>query len=167
MNHPKIETVELGANVALGFAVCDWLVSDFYVYLSIDFSTCYHWWICLLVWLLSSFSFSFLFSLFKLFFCFNNLKNFIIIITFFLSCVADRVLGLWPGVRPDTLRWESWVQDIGPPETSQPHVISISESAPRDLHLNAKTQLHPTTSKLQCWTPHAKQLERQEHNPTH
>ena len=22
-------------------------------------------------------------------------------------------------------------------------------------------------SKLQCWTPHAKQLARQEHNPTH
>ena len=34
----------------------------FYVYLSLVFSACYHWWICLLVWLLSSFFF--LFSLF-------------------------------------------------------------------------------------------------------
>ena len=31
---------------------------------------------------------------------------------------------------------------------------------PRDLHLNIKTQ-------LQCWTPYAKQLARQEHNPIH
>ena len=80
--------------------------------------------------------------------------------------VADRVLVLWPGVRPEIPRWESGVQDIEPPETSWPHVISISERSPRDLHLNAKTQLHSTTSKLQCWTPHAKQLARQEHNPT-
>ena len=47
------------------------------------------------------------------------------------------------------------------------HIISISQSSPRDVHLNAKTQLHSMTSKLQCWTPHAKQRARQEHNPTH
>ena len=63
--------------------------------------------------------------------------------------------------------WEGHVQDTGPPETSGSCVISISESSPRDLHLNAKTQLHSTISKLLCWTPHAKQLARQEHNPTH
>ena len=71
------------------------------------------------------------------------------------SHVADRVLVLWLAVRPEPLRWESQIQDIGPPETSRPHVISIDERSPRDLHLNAKTQLHSTTSKLQCWTPHA------------
>ena len=81
--------------------------------------------------------------------------------------VADRVLVLRVGVRSEPLRWESRVQDIGPPETSQPHVISNGESSPRDLHLNTKTQLHSTTSKLQCWTPYAKQLARQEHNHTH
>ena len=37
----------------------------------------------------------------------------------------------------------------------------------RDLHLNINTQLHSTTSKLQCWTPYAKQLARQEHSPIH
>ena len=74
---------------------------------------------------------------------------------------------LWPGVRSELLRWESRVQDIGLPQTSQPHIISNGESSPRDLHLSAKTQLHSTTSKLQCCTPFAKQLERQEHNPTH
>ena len=80
--------------------------------------------------------------------------------------VADRVLVLQPGVRPVPLRWESRVQDIGPPQTTQLHVVSNGESSPRDLHLNAKTQLHTTMSNLQCWTPYAKQLARQEHNPT-
>ena len=83
------------------------------------------------------------------------------------SRVADRVLVLRPGVRPVPLRWESQVQDIGPPETSQLCIISNGESSPRDLHLNSKTQVHSTTSKLQGWTPYAKQLARQEHNPTH
>ena len=78
------------------------------------------------------------------------------------SCVV-----LQPGVRPEPLRWESRVQDTGPPETSWPHVVSIGESSPKDLCLNAKTQLPSTTSKLQCWAPHAKQLAQQEHNPTH
>ena len=82
------------------------------------------------------------------------------------SHVADRVLVLQPGVRSVTLRWETRVQDIGPPETSRLHVISNGENSLRDLHLNAKTQFDSTTSKLQCWTPYAKQLARQEHNPT-
>ena len=77
--------------------------------------------------------------------------------------MADRVLVLQPGVRPEPLRWESQVQDIGPTETAWPHVISIGESSPRDLRLNAKTDLHSMTSKLHSWTPHAKQLARQEH----
>ena len=71
--------------------------------------------------------------------------------------MADRVLLHWPDVRPVPLRLESRFQDIGPPETSQLHVISNDESSPTGLHLNTKTQLHSTTSKLQCWTPHAKQ----------
>ena len=60
------------------------------------------------------------------------------------KAVADRVLVLQLGVRPEPLRWESWVQDIGPPETSQPHIISTGERSSRDLCLNAKTQLHST-----------------------
>ena len=82
------------------------------------------------------------------------------------SHVADRVFVLQLGVRPVPLKGESRVQDIGPPKTSRLHVISNGESFPKDLHLNAKTQLHSTTSKLQCWTHHAKQLARQEHMPT-
>ena len=86
---------------------------------------------------------------------------------FLLSHVADRVFLLWPGDRPVPLRWESQVQVTGPPETARLHIISNRERSPRDLHFNAKTQLHSTTSKLQCRTPYAKQLGRQEHNPAH
>ena len=81
--------------------------------------------------------------------------------------MADRGLVLRPGVKPEPLRWENQVQDIGPPETSKAHVISVDEGSTRDLCLNAKNQLHSMTSKLQCWTPYAKQKARQEHNPTH
>ena len=81
--------------------------------------------------------------------------------------MADTVSVLWPGVRPVPLRWESQIQDIGPPENSQIHVISNGENSPRDHHLNAKTQLHTTSSKLQCWTSYAKQLAGQELKPTH
>ena len=41
------------------------------------------------------------------------------------------------------------------------------QKSPRDLHLNAKNQLHSMTSKLQCRTSYAKQLARQENNPIH
>ncbi|KAJ8795199.1 hypothetical protein J1605_018459 [Eschrichtius robustus] len=44
---------------------------------------------------------------------------------------------------------------------------SMIEMPARDLNLNAKTQLHSVTSKLQCRTPYAKKLARQEHNPIH
>ena len=50
---------------------------------------------------------------------------------FLLSCVAGGVLLAWPSVRPELLRWESSVQDIGPPETSWPQEISVGKSSPR------------------------------------
>ena len=56
---------------------------------------------------------------------------FLFFLSFLLSCVADRVLVLQPGVRPEPLRWESQVQDTGPPETSWPQGISIGKSSPR------------------------------------
>ena len=107
------------------------------------------------------------FILITLFYLFIYFSFFLCFLPFFLSCVADRVLVLQPGDRPEPLRWERRVQDIGPPETSRLHVISNSENCPRDLHLNTKTQLYSMTSKLKCWTPYANQLARQEYNPTH
>ena len=82
----------------------------------------------------------FYFNTFILFYLFSFFLSFFL--PFLLSRVADRVLVLWPGVMPVPLRWESRVQDISPPETSQLHVISNGKSSPRNLHLNAKTQLH-------------------------
>ena len=101
MNHLKLRHWTLETTVDLGFAVCDSLVSDFYVYLCIVLSNCYHWWICLLVWFLSSF-FLLLFYIFNNFFIFyfNNFIPFYLIflslsfffLTFLLRHVADRVL---------------------------------------------------------------------------
>ena len=95
---------------------------------------------------------------FFFFFHFNNVNLFyfnfffhsffLFFLTFLLSHVAERVLVLQAGVRPEALRWKSRVQDIVPPETSQPHIISNGKSSPRDLYLKAKTQLHSTTTKL-------------------
>ena len=71
----------------------------FFAFFSIVFSTCYHWWICFLVWLLSFFFFFFFFCITLIFFnnCFfifyfNNfilfyfiLFHFILSSSFFLS----------------------------------------------------------------------------------
>ena len=63
-------------------------------------------------------------------FCQHHLlKRLSFLLLFLLSDVADRVLVLGPGARPVPLRWESQVQDIGPPETSQLHVISNGKSS--------------------------------------
>ena len=115
--------------------------------------------------LLSFFLFIFTFFIFNNYFLFLYLYFLLFFslflfffLPFLLSRLANRVLVSWLGVRSVPLRWESRVQGIGPPETSPLHVISNSESSPRDLHRNAKTQLHSMTSKLQCWTPYAQQL---------
>ena len=150
----------------------------FVSFFTIVFSTCYHWWICFLVWLLSSF-FLFIFhyflkNFFLIIFYFNNFILFYFIffflflsfLPFILSRVDDRLLVLQPGIRA--------VPEVGEPSSghwsTKDHAAPCNIKwwkSPRDLHLNAKTQRHSMTSKLQCWTPYAKQLARQEHNPIH
>ena len=58
-------------------------------------------------------------------FYFNNFISFylflfsfllFLFLSFLLSGVADRVLVLWLGVRPEPWKWEGQVQDTGPPE---------------------------------------------------
>ena len=71
-------------------------------------------------------------------------------------------------------RFQGCASEVGEPSSGHwstrdltaPHDIKRQKS-PRDLHLKAKTQLHSTTSKLQCRTPYTKQLARQEHTPIH
>ena len=45
--------------------VLGFCLSVFFGFFSIVFSACYHWWICFLVWLLSSFFLPFFFITFK------------------------------------------------------------------------------------------------------
>ena len=49
---------------------------------------------------------------------------------FYSELCGDRLLVLQPGVRAVPLRWESPVQDTGPQETSQLHIISDDENLP-------------------------------------
>ena len=107
-------------------------------------------------------------------FCFT-LFYFILSSSFFLSCFSPfysepcerQALGA-------PTRHQGSATEVGEPNSGHwstrdlpaPRNIKWQKS-PRDLHLNTKTQLHSTTSKLQCWTPYAKQLTRQEQNPIH
>ena len=69
---------------------------------------------------------------------------------FLLSPVACGVLVPRLGVGSEPLRWEHWVYGAGMPENSQPQGTLIGESSSGGLHLNTKTQLHPTACRLQC-----------------
>ena len=61
MSITKIGAVDFGAMVDLGFAFSFFFGFWFYVYLSLVFSYCFHLWVCLLVWLFSSFYFLFIY----------------------------------------------------------------------------------------------------------
>ena len=81
---------------------------------------------------------NFILFYFTLFYFIFILSFFLYFLPFILSCVAERLLVLQPGVRAVLLRWESQLQYTGPQETSQLHVISndkilpeISISTPR------------------------------------
>ena len=58
------------------------------------------------------------------------LSFFLFFLPFILSRVDDRLLVLQPGIRAVPLRWESQLQDTGPQETSQLHVISNGKNLP-------------------------------------
>ena len=61
---------------------------------------------------------------------FYPLSFFLFFLPFILSRVDERLLVLQPGVSAVPLRWESQLQDIGPQETSQLHVISNRKNLP-------------------------------------
>ena len=56
------------------------------------------------------------------------LSFFLFFLPFTLSSVDERLLVLQPGIRAVPLRWESQLQDTGPQETSQLHVIPNSKN---------------------------------------
>ena len=147
----------LGLWLSILVLFCFFLCFFRIVFSDFIFGGCFFWFGCSLLslffLLFLIFLFLIIFSIFFLSFFPSLPPSLFLFLPLLLSDVADKVLVLWPGVRPEPLRWERRVQDTGPPETSWPHVIANGESSPRDLHLNAKTQLHSATSKLQCWTP--------------
>ena len=67
---------------------------------------------------------------FILFYFILFLSFFLFFLPFILSRVDERLLVLQPGVSAVPLKWESQVQDTGPQETSQLHVISNGENLP-------------------------------------
>ena len=76
--------------------------------------------------------------------------------------LPQRVLVLWPGVRPVPLRWESRVQDIGPPETSKLHIISHGENLPE---ISISTPRHSSTQQPASYSSgHPKQNSQQDRN---
>ena len=162
----------------------------FFVFVSLAFSVCFHFWGSF-IWLISLFFFVFSLFLmcvgvcvcvcdslcvfvclvlllpFVLRFCLSVCFRFCVCVCVHVSLcvsvflffvffpflphpVACRVLVLQTGIRPEPVRWESQVQDVGLPENSQPQGILIGKSSPRNLPLNTKIWLHPTASKLQC-----------------
>ena len=77
----------------------------------------------------------FYFNSFILFYLSFTLLYFILFLSFFLlflpsilSRVDESLLVLQPGIRAVPLRWESQLQDTGPQETSQLHVIPNGEN---------------------------------------
>ena len=75
------------------------------------------------------FLFYFILFYFILFYFIFFLSSFFFL-PFILSCVDDRALVLQPRVMAVPLRWESQVQDISQPQTSQLQVISNSVNLP-------------------------------------
>ena len=60
-NHPKTEVVDFRGNCRLGVGFLHLICFWFYVYLSLVFTAYYHWYISLLIWLLSSFFFPYIY----------------------------------------------------------------------------------------------------------
>ena len=64
------------------------------------------------------------------FILFYPLSFYLFFLPFILSRVDERLLVLQPGIRAVPLRWESQLQDTGPQETSQLHVIPNGKNLP-------------------------------------
>ena len=74
--------------------------------------------------------FYFILLYFILFYFILFLSLFLFFLPFILSRVDKRLLVLQPGVSAVPLRWEGQLQDTGPQETSQLHVISNGKNLP-------------------------------------
>ena len=71
---------------------------------------------------------NFILLYFTLFYFILFLSFFLLFLPFILSGVDERLLVIQPGVSIVSLRWESQLQDTGPQDTSQIHIISNREN---------------------------------------
>ena len=113
---PILRPQTLGATVDLGFAVCDRLVSDFYVYLSIVFRTCYHWWIC--YWFGCSLLYFFLFITYlnyNIFLFFILIPLFYFFLVSFFSPFSSEPCG-WQGFSA-LAGCQAWASEVGEPSS--------------------------------------------------
>ena len=83
-----------------------------------------------LLFILTTFLFYFILFYFTLFNFIFFVLAFFLFLPFILSRVDGRLLVLQLGVRAGPQRWESQVQDTGPQETSQLHIITYGENLP-------------------------------------
>ena len=114
------------------FTICPRILSDrFFLFLFLVF---FNFKIFFLFSLIIIFSFFILITLFYFILLYFILSYFLFFFLFFLpfilSCVDERLLVLQPDIRAVPLRWESQLQDTGPQETSQLHVIPNDENLP-------------------------------------
>ena len=145
----------------MGFFSFDY--SLFFGFCFYSFFFCVSVWVsfCVLVFLVLllpfvlGFSLSFLFFFVCLFVGFFFYFSLLSLFFSFFSVLCGLCM-LQPGVRPKPPRWETQIEDVGPPENSWAHEILISKSSPKGLPLSKKTWPHPKTRKLQFWTPHTK-----------
>lgn len=164
--------------IILQFSPCFW----FCISASLVSTVCFHLWVCL--WFNCSFhffcshfhslknNFEFVSSIVRYYMlsaAFNICLGplFVLIFLFFLSfsfSFSSVLYGLWnlgaPAMGSGLKLWDRrpdpWWENV------QPHGILIGKKSPKGLHLNHKTWPDTKASKLQCWTLHPKQLEKQE-----
>ena len=185
MNHPKLRRWTLGAryiifspfplfvSVYVYASVCDFVCIALFSPLVLGFCP------SVFFFLLKKFFFSFfliiiffLITLFYFILLHFILFYFILFLSFFFFSLYSEPCG-WKALGAPARR-HGCASEVAEPTSGHwstrdlpaPRNIKWRKS-PRDLHLNTKTQLHSTTSKLHCWAPYSKQLARQEHSPTH
>ena len=159
----------------LGFCLSVVVCLFIYLFFGTVFSTCYNWFLGLVArfFLLFITFLSLIFFILITFFSFlSSFLSFLpsfFLSFFFLSFFPS--FCFFPPFSSEPCGWQclsvlarcqAWASEVGGPSsrhwsTRDPRsqVISNSESSLRDLHLNAKTQLHSKARKLQCWTPYA------------
>ena len=150
------------------------------VFATLVFSICFHLWVCLLVWFLSSFLGSSLHSF--LFYSFREcefwvslfvpiwlaLLSFTICLGVLSVCLfvcwfdspflslffySVQLMASWCSSKVSSLNIQ--VQDVGPLEKSWPHGIVISKSSPKGLHFNTRSSPTQRTasSSAECPIP--------------